>query len=273
MKSINKSTKPAVHILQKELLNPTNPIMVNLIGAGGTGSQVLTALARMNCALNALGHAGLSVRLFDDDTVSNANMGRQLFATSDIGQSKATCLINRINLFFGTNWKAITEQYNKGLMEKHTEYRMAAITISCVDTVSARFDIEKILATTAKHAGYYLNTPCYWMDFGNNKDCGQVILSTVKSIGQPASKKYKTIATLPAVTKEFKEQMMQAEAKDNTPSCSLAEALHKQDLFINSSLANLGCSLMWQMLREGMIFNRGFFLNLKDFRVQPLKVA
>lgn len=273
MKKINQLTKTAVHILQKELLNPTNPIIVNLIGAGGTGSQVLTALGRMNCSLVALGHAGLSVRLFDDDTVSAANMGRQLFTTGDVGQYKAACLINRINMFFGTNWKAITEQFNPALVEQHTDYGMAAFTISCVDTVNARFEIEKVLAATTKYKGYYRNTPSYWMDFGNNKDCGQVLLSTVKTIQQPASKKFKTVAKLPAVTKEFRDLLTQSESSDNTPSCSLAEALHKQDLFINSSLANLGCSLLWQLLREGMLLNRGFFLNLKDFRVQPLKVG
>lgn len=273
MKTIKKIDRPAVHILQKELLNPTNPIMINLIGAGGTGSQVLTAIGRMNCSLIALGHAGLSVRLFDDDTVSMANMGRQLFTTNEIGQYKAACLIDRINLFFGTNWKAITEQYNMELVQHHTEYAMAAFTISCVDTVKARFEIENVLTTAAKQSSYYLNAPSYWMDFGNSKDCGQVILSTVKSILQPASKKFKTVAKLPAATKEFKDLLIKSESNDNTPSCSLAEALHKQDLFINSSLANLGGSLLWQLLREGMVFNRGFFLNLADFRVQPLKVA
>jgi hypothetical protein len=75
------------------------------------------------------------------------------------------------------------------------------------------------------------------------------------------------------VTDEFAELMNASEASDNTPSCSLAEALTKQDLFINSALANVGASLLWQLFREGMLFNRGFFLNLKDFRTQPLKVA
>ena len=51
---------------------------MNLIGAGGTGSQVLTALARMNHALTELNHAGLSVRLWDDDVITEANLGRQL---------------------------------------------------------------------------------------------------------------------------------------------------------------------------------------------------
>jgi hypothetical protein len=57
-----ESAKPAVHIIQKELLQPYNPVTVNLIGAGGTGGQVLTALARMNHALVALDHPGLIVR-------------------------------------------------------------------------------------------------------------------------------------------------------------------------------------------------------------------
>jgi len=35
-----------VHYIDNYLLNPQHPVTVNLIGAGGTGSQVLTCLAR-----------------------------------------------------------------------------------------------------------------------------------------------------------------------------------------------------------------------------------
>src|SRR4051812_583943 len=101
-----KAVKPAVHIVEKTLLNPYNPVIVNLIGAGGTGSQLLTALARMNHSLIALNHPGLMVRVFDDDKVEAANLGRQLFTTAELGLYKSVALINRINLFFGTNWKA-----------------------------------------------------------------------------------------------------------------------------------------------------------------------
>ena len=101
---------------------------------------------------------------------------------------------------------------------------------------------------------------------------GQVLLATVRSIEQPASKKFTAVGSLPLPVDEFKE-LFEAAEDDATPSCSLAEALTKQDLFINSSLANMGASLLWQLFREGMITNRGFFLNLRDFRSQPLKVA
>src|ERR1700753_2921679 len=101
------TTLTAVHIPDNYLINPPNPITVNLIGAGGTGSQMLTALARINHALLNLNHPGLMVTVFDDDKVSEANLGRQLFAETEIGFYKSVVLVNRINVFFGTSWKAV----------------------------------------------------------------------------------------------------------------------------------------------------------------------
>jgi PRTRC genetic system ThiF family protein len=268
-----KVVKQAVHIVEKTLLNPYNPIVINLIGAGGTGSQFLTALGRMNHSLIALNHPGLMVRVFDDDRVEPANLGRQLFTTAELGLHKSVALINRINLFFGTNWKAIPEKYNRETIKTHPDLRMAEITISCVDTVKARFEIAELLKEVRKKHYQDRNQPLYWLDFGNSKDTGQVILSTLTTIQQPESKKFRVVDCLPLVTEEFKELLEISESTDQTPSCSLAEALTRQDLFINSALANLGASLLWQLFREGMLFNRGFFLNLKEFRTTPLKVA
>jgi len=262
----------AVHIVENEWINPYNPIVVNLIGAGGTGSQVLTALARMNHALIALNHPGLFVRLFDDDKVERANLGRQLFATAELKQYKAVALINRVNLFFGTNWKAEIQRYDKASLKTAPELTKAGLTISCVDTVQARLEIADILKTLHKHSGHGRNKPLYYMDFGNSRFTGQVILSTIGKVVQPEMKKYATVDTLPMVTDEFKDLLLASESADKTPSCSLAEALTKQDLFINSALANAGASLLWQLFREGMLFNRGFFINLKEFRMQPVKV-
>ena len=111
------------------------------------------------------------------------------------------------------------------------------------------------------------------MDLGNSRDTGQVILSTVGQIKQPESEKFAPIGELPFITEKFRDQLENADQSDDTPSCSLAEALTKQDLFINSAVANMGASLLWQLFREGMIFNRGMFLNLRTFITQPLKVA
>ncbi|SEI89173.1 PRTRC system ThiF family protein [Myroides marinus] len=101
-----KTEKEKIHFTDNYLLNPTNPISVNLIGAGGTGSKVLTALMEINESLIALGHAGLQVRLWDDDIITSANLGRQRFFECETGLYKSVALINRINRCIGTNWKA-----------------------------------------------------------------------------------------------------------------------------------------------------------------------
>ncbi len=263
-----KTTKIRVHFADNYLINPTNPVTVNLIGAGGTGSQVLTGLARMHQSLLALNHAGLLVRVYDDDKVTAANLGRQLFAASELGCLKAEALINRINRFFGTGWKAIPYKFCAAQAE---HIHPAQITMTCVDTVEARFEIAAILKQQAKANRYGRDKPLYWMDFGNGRYTGQAVLSTLNKIQQPASKKYQPCAELPWITDEY-QSLLQEAKQDNTPSCSLAEALTKQDLFINSALAHMGCSLLWNLFREGMVQHRGFFLNIGEFRAQPIRI-
>ncbi|MFA6248723.1 MAG: PRTRC system ThiF family protein [Mucilaginibacter sp.] len=262
--------KPAVHIADNCLINPTNPVTVNVIGAGGTGSQMLTALARINHALLSLNHPGLMVNAFDDDRISEANLGRQLFSESEIGMYKSVALINRLNRFFGTNWKARTHRFADDFY--NTDAYKANLFITCVDTAKSRFEVSELLYELNIHRSLDRERPIYWMDLGNSRDTGQVVLSTIGKIKQPESEKYRAVAELPFITEMFKDQLEKADQFDETPSCSLAEALTKQDLFINTSVATIGASLLWQLFQQGMIFNRGAFVNLKTFITQPLKL-
>lgn len=264
-----KQTKPTVHFTDKYLLSPTNPIVINLIGAGGTGSQVLTALARINHALTRLEHPGLFVRLFDDDRVTEANLGRQLFSHVELGLQKAPALTARVNRFFGTNWKSVCARFDP--QSCRPELLQSNITISCVDTAASRFSIAAILKKIPANK-QHRDRCIYWMDLGNARATGQVILSTVNSVEQPPSKQFTTTTKLPWITDEFQSELLSTK-EDELPSCSLAEALIKQDLFINTSISSLGASLLWSLFQEGMIHYRGFFLNLKDFRSQPIPVT
>lgn len=264
--------KTKAHFTDNSLINATNPISVNLIGSGGTGSKVLTALMEMNHSLIALGHAGLHVRLWDDDVITEANLGRQRFAECETGLYKSVALINRANRFSGTDWKAETQKFERDSLGKIPEKAQASIFITCVDNVKARFGIAEILK--ALDSGKFVHhRPKYWLDFGNSQHTGQVLLSTVGDIKQPKSERFETVASLPMVTEEFGDLLKQSEQQDDTPSCSLAEALEKQDLYINSAVTQMGCSLLWSMFRNGLTEYRGFFLNLKDFRSQPINVA
>ena len=88
------------------------PVNIVVAGAGGTGSQIITGLARLDRALRALGHpGGLAVHVWDPDRVSQANVGRQLFYDSDVGQFKCDVLIHRLNVAFGLGWKATPELF------------------------------------------------------------------------------------------------------------------------------------------------------------------
>ena len=263
--------KQKVHFTDNYLISPTNPLNINLIGAGGTGSKLLTALMEMNYSLIELGHPGLQIRLWDDDIITESNLGRQRFAQSETGLYKSVALINRVNRFMGSNWKAETRKFEKDNFGKLPEFAEATIYITAVDTVKARFGVAEILKELSKKR-FHRDTAKYWLDFGNSQNTGQVILSSIGEIKQPQSEKYITVASLPMITEEFGELLKQSEQQDDTPSCSLAEALEKQELYINASLAQMGCSLLWNLFRQGMIQHRGFFLNLKDFRSTPIPI-
>lgn len=259
-----------VHYTDNYLLNPQHPVTVNLIGAGGTGSQVLTNLARLDVTLRALGHPGLFVTLYDPDIVTEANIGRQLFGYSDLGLNKAQCLTTRINNFFGNDWKAEPRIFPK-IMRDVRRTELANITITCTDNIKSRLDMWNILKAVPPLNHHDYMTPLYWLDFGNAQSSGQVVLGTVpKSIRQPKSREYETVGSLKVITRYVK--YARVKEQDSGPSCSLAEALEKQDLFINSTLAQLGCNILWKMFRNGMICHHGLYLNLETMKVNPIPV-
>ena len=104
------------HTLPPDLLRH-RAVRILVVGAGGTGSAIVMGLPYLDQAMRAWGHRyGLEVALMDADQVSETNCVRQPFSTSDIGQNKATVLINRINLFWGTNWSAIPNSFSRSLL-------------------------------------------------------------------------------------------------------------------------------------------------------------
>ena len=259
-----------VHYVDSYLLNPQHPVTVNLIGAGGTGSQVLTCLSRIDVSLRGLGHPGLFVTVYDPDIVTESNIGRQLFGPMDLGQNKAQCLVTRINNFFGNDWSAEPEMFQSA-PKAFGHNGMANITITCTDNIRSRLDMWNLLKSRSEPGYRSYGTPLYWMDFGNTQTSGQVVMGTIpKEIRQPVSKLYDTVPSLKVITRLVK--YTRVKETDSGPSCSLAAALEKQDLFINSTLAQLGCDILWKMFRHGMIEHHGAFLNLESMKVNPLPV-
>ena len=222
----------------------THPVNIDLIGVGGGGSLVLSGLVRLHLAMKSLGHPyGLAVNVWDPDIVSQANVGRQLFAPNEVGLNKAEVLVSRYNLGFALNWEAHPERYNSFSYSRH-------IIIACVDSRKSR---KEIFQTLPKRNGPYV------LDAGVMQTYGQVVIGN-------GSKE------LPYPYKEIPDLINIRHKENNLPSCSLAEALTVQELFVNQWTATAELELCWRLLRKGGLDYRGFYINLDNGRINPIPI-
>ena len=263
--------KQKSHYLTQELIDTPHRITVNVIGAGGTGSHMLTNLAMINEALKRLDRQQLHVSVFDPDNVSETNIGRQAFSPADVGGNKAKILVNRINRFYGLAWEAYAEHYpdNDILQSYSANHYTANVTFLCVDNVSTRQKSIQFLKDIA-YDSLFTNyaKPYYVIDIGNGRDFGQVILSTIARTDQPHSiRKVNRIVTIAGIN--YDDETFDFD--DDAPSCSTMEALTKQDLFVNKILADIAGNMFWQLMFRYSIDYSAVFVNLETMQMQKAK--
>lgn len=242
------SDTPARHYLPAALGD--RAIKIVLVGCGGNGAQMLMGLASLDTALRAISTRSLDVTVVDDDTVSEANLGRQPFYRCDIGNSKARTLTERINLAHGLAWTAI-----HGRAPEAVRLDGADVLVTCVDTASARRAVGAALAAVR-------NAPTYWMDLGNRAGDGQFILGCPNREAEAGH--------LPTVLDYFPELADENQPDDNAPSCSMAEALERQSLFVNRVVASHALALLFDLLGRGSIGHAGAFINIATGQSVPI---
>jgi PRTRC genetic system ThiF family protein len=251
------------HMLPPGLLE-RRAVRVLIIGAGGTGSAIAMGLPYLDQAMRAWGHRySLDVALMDGDAVSETNCVRQPFSASDIGQNKATVLINRINLFWGTNWRAVPNHFHLRSFERSDD-RCPDLVIGCVDTRAARKAIQDSFSDSFSGA---LSRSSYWLDLGNNAASGQYVL------GQPLNGRNRRKAERLRTVSELYPEIVDAEAgEDPLPSCSAIEALDRQEPFINQTLASSALAMLAQLFRYGKLTHHGAFFNARSGQMSALPV-
>lgn len=232
----------------------TERVNITVVGAGGNGSRMLTGLAELDRAMRALGHpGGLNVVVLDSDHVSESNVGRQAFFPADVGYNKAIVLVHRINMSYGLNWVATPHRLTRDT-RLHTD-----ILIGAVDSRAARREIHEAMR----------NDDALWLDLGNQANTGQAIL------GQSLPRWHQGKDhpnRLPTVIDLFPDILDPAIPEDDTPSCSMAEALERQELFVNRVVSDWALNLLWRLFRYGEIDHHGTFINLATGRATPLPV-
>ena len=232
-------------------------IVITIVGCGGTGSQIATGMPYLHQALLASRHPyGLRVFLVDGDRITETNCVRQPFSRSEIGLYKAVVLINRLNMFWGLDWEAVPHFVRCGRDVPDSDF-----LISCVDTRAARAVIARVVSLKSRRFQY-------WLDTGNLADRGQFVL------GQPLRKDHKDRAKRLPCAHELFPSIVHAPAdrRDRLPACSAAEAIQRQEPYINSTIANHVLALLARLFRYGRIAYHGGFVNLATGRVTPLPV-
>lgn len=243
-----------MHYLEPELLRRTVRVLV--VGCGGNGSAIAAGLPYLHQAMLVGGHpGGLQVTVMDGDVISPSNCVRQPFCQSEIGLFKAVVLVNRLNLFWGLRWAAAPE-----LLTEESKIGEFDIVIGCVDTRAARRTIR--ICTEGRQSRV-----AYWLDLGNLSDRGQLVL------GQPVNaRNRRSKARLRTVAEHFPE-ILGVDSTEDGPSCSAADALERQEPFINALLAQHALALLGRLFRYGAASHQGVFIDASANRAQPLRLG
>ena len=233
------------------------PMRIVVIGAGGTGSDMLVRLAKLHTQLVALGGNGLSVKVLDSDTVSLSNCGRQHFPPCSVGLNKSLVLVNSINLAYGLAWTGVPDDFDPALeddirlLRHHTD-----LVISCVDSAAFRADLCRAFRD--------IPTDTMLLDGGNGRDLGQVVLG---HLGRCSAS-----LRLPNVYDLWPELDALSSQDDDTPSCSAHEAMQKQSWPVNQTVALLMAEMLWTLLRQGWIDYHGATFTLAPLRTTPMMI-
>lgn len=232
-------------------------LLVIVVGAGGTGSALLGKLYQMSATVSKLGGSTIDVCVFDDDTVSDANIGRQAFYPFDIGRNKAEVLVERFNQLGVTRWgfspTKFTVENAKQVASRN--YYCGVVIFGCVDNAAGRIEMHEALNSFKN---------CIYIDAGNSNRSGHVVVGVNATIGK--NKVY-----YPSVYDLFKTQLDNWQPVEGD-SCSHEASIRKQDFGLNDSMALYSTQVLWQLIRHGECAYQSLNVDLESGLVKPFGV-
>lgn len=150
-----------------------------VVGAGGTGSFLIPAVARLIFELKQQQDKPVSMLIVDPDVVESGNIPRSNFCAAEVGRCKAQTLAERITMAWGLETKFSCEKFdpNKHLKESASDYRSLTVIVGCVDNHIARRDIHEAIDGFRGYSSS--DAPnLWWIDGGNGRSSGQVLLGS-----------------------------------------------------------------------------------------------
>lgn len=258
--------KTRIHFAPNYFYDPTHPITIALIGVGGSGSLLLARLARMDYALQQIGHPGVHVIVYDSDRVEPNNVGRQLYTLLDVGEYKVVNVVNKVNMAFGLQWQGIPMD----ALPDGEDIR-ANIIITCVDNALFRVQLAQSLRYPFK--GFEYDTMYYWLDLGNSRNTGQFVLGTLFHEEREIEREdFEQIGKLKNIIDFFPDLDVHDTSSLQGSGCRYSDKLREQSLFINDVLVAHASDCLFRLLYHKQIQKHGAFVNLETGRVNPILV-
>lgn len=238
-----------------------------LVGAGGTGSFMAMNLARLAYELKALGKQARIV-IVDPDRVEEGNIPRSNFCFAEIGLNKAETLAGRVSRAWGIEVGFVKEGFRPALLQSETgdwqvqssNSNKLTVLVGCVDNHLAREQLHEALKLYGARACDSSAPRVWWIDGGNGRDAGQVLIGnrlSEKEICESA-RKSPILSRLPAPSLQHPDLLREGERKtrarlqsNDQITCAERIRLGEQSLNVNQRVA----VEMSEMLSELLLTN------------------
>lgn len=230
-----------------------------LVGCGGTGGFLAEAICRLLIGRRA------DLYLVDMDRVEPHNVARQAFDRSDIGRFKAEVIAERLACRFGREVGYSVLPYDRELHAKvfgETRSRLSLV-VGCVDNAAARRAIAATLDGRAGGHGYpYHSRPAWWLDCGNGRNSGQVLLGNAtqaEALRGAFLPPLGLCRALPAPSLQRPDLLEAPPEPQPSPDCAEAVALGEQGPTINQVVAAIAASYVEKLLAGACRWMASYF--------------
>lgn len=222
-----------------------------LIGCGGNGSWLAPNLARL---ARDLKKGGKKVRLtfIDYDKVEPKNVIRQNFCEAEVGDLKAVTLAERFGEAYGLEIEAVTEAFTANHLDK--SHRGISVMIGCVDGPEPRKAMAQALGSYGAHNGSQHTT--VWLDCGNHRNAGQVIIgNTLNPAHLAEGFPLPNVCTALPAPSLVMPNLLERDRKKEEPrpgaSCAELAAANEQSPTINWMIAGFASQFLYGLFSYG----------------------
>lgn len=226
-------------------------LQLALVGAGGTGSWLLPHLVRLAHLVRAGGHT-VELHIIDPDTVEPANVARQNFLPTDVGQPKARILSARYGLAYGLDLTAWVEPFSYHPLKETYRVDTLTVILGAVDNAAARAGIADYM----NRASLPHELPrLWWVDAGNASQSGQVCLGNTAALPTLRSAfstpGYCNRLPLPSL---LHPDLLEPRPEEQAPhrlSCAELAAANAQSLLVNTTAAAITADFLYRLIWTG----------------------